>query len=193
MNYDMPETIVMHCAAVFTFCLHKSPFSHDTNPQHSKFYVVSFYTMPEVIFFSIISQARITRLDSKKFKGETIDCMQMELILDTIVLTIFLGFYFSLSFKSAAFAHTHFGTNSNPIIQINRLIMPQNFNMRSTGRSISIIIHSAKFPALFQTRELEKSRRLQIEQINNSVLDINIWIIRESDKGGDISLTKRNI
>lgn len=72
--------------------------------------------------------------------------------------------------------------------------MPQNFNMRSTGRSISIIIHSAKFTAQFQIREMERKReRGQIGQINSSVLDINIWIIRESDKGGDISLTERNI
>lgn len=40
---------------------------------------------------------------------------------------------------------------------------------------------------------MEKKERGQIEQINSSILDINIWIIREPDNGGDISLTEINI
>lgn len=76
MNYTMPETIVVHCVAVFTFCLCKSPWSHDTNPQHSKFYVLSFYTMPEVVLFSndLVGKNNLIRL-RKNVKGETIDCM----------------------------------------------------------------------------------------------------------------------
>lgn len=76
--------------------------------------------------------------------------------------------------------------------------MPQNFNMRSMGRVISIIIHSAKFTAQFEIREMERKRetereRGQIKQINSSILDTTIWIIREPVNGGDISLMEINI
>lgn len=81
----------------------------------------------------------------------------------------------------------------NPIIQINRTNhATQKFEYEVYGW---VDKHYRFTPAEIYSIISDNAgrERIQIAPINSSTLDINIWIVRDPDKGGDILLEARNI